>query len=421
MITEMDVVITGIGVISPIGIGLDAFRQGLRAGISGVKPITEFDVSQLPVRIAGQVESFDAKGFIKPRKSLKVMSRDIQFGFATADMACDDAGLPAVMDDPDRSGVVFASDMIYGDLSEFPAAYEKCLVEGQFDFKLWSSQGHAQLFPLVMLKYLPNMAACHLAIARDARGPNNTISLGEASSLTAIGEAAHVIQRGWADVMIAGGTSSMLHVMRLMRLGAMPTTRRNDDPAAAMRPFDADRDGWVPGEGAATFILESGSHARRRGARILARIVGFASRFSADGEAQRTTAMQNAIAAVMQQAGWQAADVGHVNANGMSTIVDDRSEAMAIHRTLGDVPVTAPKSYFGNLTGGTGALELAATLVGLADGEVPQTLNYRRADASCPVNVVRDQPLMVAKRTAIALNQSRTGQTAALAVVFADE
>jgi 3-oxoacyl-[acyl-carrier-protein] synthase II len=195
-------------------------------------------------------------------------------------------------------------------------------------------------------------------------------------------------------------------------------SHRYDDPAAACRPFDADRDGMVFGEGSAAFLLESRQHAAARGAKILARVLGGASSFEplARGALAEGSAIRRTIRAALHDAGLEPADVGHVNADGQSTIHQDRIEARAIRDLLGDVPVTAPKSFFGNLSAGSGAVELAVSLLAFQHGTVPPVLNYHRPDPECPVNVIRDQPIPLGKPVALALSQSRTGHSLGLLV-----
>jgi 3-oxoacyl-[acyl-carrier-protein] synthase II len=293
------------------------------------------------------------------------------------------------------------------------------LVDGQFRFDRWGPAAMADLFPLWMLKYLPNMPACHIGIAQDARGPNNTLTLGDVSSLSAIAEATRVLERGQADALIVGGVSSRLHPAVLIYTRVYDADRRGETPADACLPFDARRRGKTPGEGAAAFILEPREHATARGATALARVLGYAAAFepAENGRPMQGTAIRRAILAALQDADIAAGDVGHVNANGAGTPLDDRIEAQAIRDTLGDVPVTAPKSFFGNLRAGAGAVELAVSLFALQSGLVPPVLNYERPDAQCPVNVVRDRPLETGKQIAMVLNHTRYGQ--AIAVVLA--
>ncbi len=415
------VVITGAGVVCPLGIGYETYWQALVAGRSGVTPVRRFDASALPAPFGGEVTDFDPKQYVRPRKSLKVMSRETQLAFTAADLARGDAGLAPGAVDPDRFGVVFAADMMYCDLEGLAEAYRSCMVDGQFCFSRWGTHALSELYPLWMLKYLPNMAACHIGIAQDARGPSNSISLGEASSLLALAEGTRVIERGAADVVIVGGTGSRLHPTPLAFRGDCQLSHGGDDPAGACRPFDALRDGMVLGEGAAAFVLESRLHAERRKVRIWCRVLGQASSFEPcrNGRSLQGSAVESALRGALHEAELAPSAVGHVNANGMSTLEHDRAEARAIGRVLADVPVTAPKSFFGNSGAGTGAVEMIASLMALREGLVPPTLNYTRPDPDCPVHVAHGQCQPARHATALLVNQSTTGQAAAI-VLAAD-
>ena len=229
-------------------------------------------------------------------------------------------------------------------------------------------------------------------------------------------EASWIIQRGHADVMIAGGSGSRLSLTPMMYRTSGNVSHRNDDPTRASRPFDAERDGMVNGEGGAAFVLESEAHARARGATILAKISGWGSSIGppSDGTALNGEAICRSIHSALKIAGKTPEQVGHVNAHATGTTTGDPVEAQAIRQCLGDVPVTAPKSYFGNLGAGGGAVEMAASLLALMHGQVPTTLNYQNPDPACPVAVVRDTPLAVSQPNALVLNQSGTGQAAAI-------
>ena len=411
-----EIVITGMGVVSPIGIGTEPFWNSLRAGISGVKAYSMLQGTEMPVRFGGEIANFDPKQYVKPRKSLKVMSRDIQTGFAVAAMAMEDAGIDRETLDPDRFGVVFGAEMLYGPPDELTDVYKGCKVDGKIDPSLWPEQAMKKNFPLWMLKYLPNMTACHIGIAHDARGPNNSITHGDVSSLLAMNEAVHVIRRGHADVMIVGGFGSRLNLTQLQYRGDANLSHREDDPAAASRPFDAARDGMVNGEGAAAFVIERREHAERRGAPALATIRGMADSYEprltstpATGIAIRRSIMQS-----LERAGLEGDRIGHVSAYGVSTIHEDPLEAQAIRDCLGDVPVTALKSFFGNIGAGGGAVETVASVLALQHNEVPRTLNYETPDPACPVNVVHGESLVDAKPVAMILSQAGPGQAAAM-------
>lgn len=418
MLLARDVVITGLGVISPIGIGRTAVWNSLCAAQSGVRRLSFFETPDGWLPYGAEVRDFDAKEYVTPRKSLKVMSRDIQFGVTAAAMAKSDAGLTETNVDPERFGVVFGADLMHGQLEDVESAFQGCVVDGKFDFDLWGSRAMTEIFPLWMLKYLPNMPACHIAIAHDARGPNNSHSLGEASSLMSLSEAFRIIERGHADVMIAGGASSRIHPTLWVRSSLLPVSHREADPAVISRPFDAARDGFVNGEGAAAFVLETREHAVARGAKIRGRILGYGNSFEprSNGKPVEGRATRRAIVSALKMAGVSPRDVGHVNAHGLSTVEDDRAEAQAIRAELGDVPVTAPKSFFGNIGAGAGAVEMAVSLLAFEHNQTPVTLNYDRPDSDCPVNVIAGRPLSGAAPVALLLNQSAMGQSAALVI-----
>jgi 3-oxoacyl-[acyl-carrier-protein] synthase II len=343
------------------------------------------------------------------------MCREIQTAFASAAMAVEDANLETSAVDSDRFGVVFGSQMFYGDVSELEEVYRHSIVDGQFHFSRFADRIIADMYPLWMLKYLPNMAACHIGIAYDARGPNNTIVQGEASTLLALVECVSVIQRGDADVMITGGTGTRLNLTAVMYRGDSNLSHRGDDPTRASRPFDRGRDGMVNGEGAAAFVLESRAHAEGRGAEILCHIPGHSRAFdvSRNGQHRSEAAIERTISQALSLAQIEAIEIGHVNAHGVSTIEDDAQEAAAISKVLGTTPVIAPKSYFGNLGGGAGAVEMVASVLSLVEGQIPPTLNYDDPDPLCPINVVHGEPLQTVASSALVLNQSSTGQAAA--------
>jgi len=417
-----DVVITGVGVVSPIGIGRARVWESFCAGRSGIRRLSLNDASASPIRIGGEVPDFDPRAQSVPRKSLKVMARDAQLGVAASILACEDARIRPGSLDPDRFGVILGADRICSSLEHSEPPYRACMVDGHFDFGRWGTEGMAVTFPLSFLRVLPNMIASHISIVHDARGPNNTIHHAEVSSLLAVSEAAQVIQRGMADVMIAGGASSQTNPYdwaRHARYGRC--SPREDDPAAVMRPFDADRSGEVCGEGAAAFILESRRHAEARGAAILARVVSWAAAFEPHGDRPLTgAAIRRAMALALDRAGLGPPSIGHVNAHGLSTPEDDAIEARAIRDVVGDAPVTAPKSYFGNLGAATGAVEMVASVLAMGGGPVPATLNYRRPDPACPVRVITGEPLGGGVATSLLLNWTFLGQAAAVVLAGPD-
>lgn len=411
-----ETVITGIGVLSPIGIGKQLVWAAYCAGRNGVGPIRLFDPGGLPIQIAGEVQDFDPKMFVKPRKNLKVMLRDAKLGVAASVLACDDAGLADSSVDPDRFGVVLGADRICGDLYDSEAAYRRCIIDGRFDMHRWAPDGFPEVFPLTFLRVLPNMIASHVSIVQDARGPNNTIHQAEVSSLLAMREAVRVIQRGAADIMMAGGASSMTNPFDwACHCVVKDLSTRQDDPAEVMRPFDADRDGEVCAEGAGIFVIESKAHAEARGATVLARILGCSSACEPCKRGNMTgDGLRRAIELALDEARLGPGDLGHVNAHGVSTVTEDAIEAKAIQATVGDVPVTAPKSYFGNMGAAGGAVEMIASVMSFAEGLVPATRNYERPDPECPIVVVNHEPRETSKRTALVLNFTTAGQATAM-------
>ncbi len=413
--SDRDVVITGVGVVSPIGIGCDTYWESMLEQRSGVRELQAFDPSTSRCKIAGEILNFEPKKYIRPRKSLKVMSRDIQLGFAAADLAVTDSGLTPEQIDPEKKGVIFGTDLIYTDVDALHDAYRNCLVDGEFDFSLWGTHALANMHPLWLLKYLPNMAACHIGIFQDARGPNNSITVGDTSSLQAISEAVHVIQRGKIDVVISGGTSSQLNPTVYDFRGRGRFTHGDGDPTTFPRPFDRERDGTLHGEGAASFVLESREHALSRGATVLAHIASCSSCFEPikPDTPPRGTAIRMGIKAALEKAGLQPSDIDHVNAHGIATVEGDRIEAEAIAELLGEIPVIAPKSYFGNLGAGGGAVEMVASVLALKKGVVPASLNYKHPDPECPVNVIHNETRLLDKKAALLLNQGREGQAVA--------
>lgn len=417
MTDPREVVITGLGVVSPIGVGRAPFSESLRLGRSGVKPVRELQGTPFPVLYGGEIHDFDPKQYVTPRKSLKLMCREIQTAFAAAGLAIQDASLVPANLDHDRFGVTFGSEMLYSSPDEMVEVYHNCTVDGQFDISRWGQRMTSDLFPLWMLKHLPNMPACHIAIAHDARGPNNTFTLGEASALHALEEATRYIERGWADLMLAGGTGSRLNISALLFRGAEQLTRWPGDPTQASRPFDARRDGSVNGEGAGAIILETREHAAARGATPLARVAGFGNSFEKTpppGQGRTGQGMRTAIAQALREARVAPHEIAAVTASALSHVWEDAAEAQAIRAELGDVPVWAPKSYYGNLGSGTAAIEVAATVDSLFKGVIPATLNYEVPDPNCPVNVANTPRTCPTTQPILVLAQSLTGQTAAV-------
>ena len=418
MPSSIEVVITGTGIVSPIGIGNEAVWESLVQGKSGIASLTEFTAPEYPVTFGGELKGFDGKKYVKPRKALKVMCREIQTGFAAAALAMDQAQLQPGSIDPDRLGVVYGSEMLYSDFEDLRAAYEQCVEEGWYKHDRWGPSAMSETNPLWMLKYLPNMPACHVGIYYDGRGHNNTICLEECSSLGAISEALSHLRRGTMDCMITGATGSRLNINVLMYRGDSLLSHRNDAPEKASRPFDLDRDGMVSSEGAAAFVLEPREKAEARGAQILGRVLGAASTFGRITEeaAVSPTAVKACIETALRDADITADQVACVFAHGTSIVPDDRLEAEGIHAALPGVPVAAMKSYYGHTGAAGGALDAALAVLSHQHGQVPPTLNYETADPACDIPVIHGQPLSLDKPAIVVLSQTRRGQCTAVVI-----
>lgn len=409
-------VITGLGVISPIGKDADAFWAALAAGKSGVRPVEYFDASELPSRIAGTIPDFDAKSYLekKDRKQLRVMARPIQLAVAAAKVALDHTKIDKAKLDPTRFGVEFGAGLMPSELDEIaPASVASANCQPMtVDMKRWGEQGLPAITPLWMLKYLPNMHACHISVLHNAQGPNNTITESDVAPILAVCEAVRIIRRNHADFFLVGGTDAKVHPLSMVRQSLFGhLSRRNDAPERACRPFELDRDGVVLGEGAGVLAVEELSHAQNRGAKIWGEIVGFGSAFDRGFTGK---GIARAIRAALQQANVTPADIDHVNAHGLGARDADAWEARGIHEVFGnDTPVWAIKSYTGSLAAGSPLVELAGSLLALQSGVLPPTLNYDKPDPACPVRVLREQR-PVAKPYIVKLSATDLGQCAAL-------
>jgi len=401
------VVITGLGVISPIGSSKSALVESLRSGRSGVGPLSVLPPDAVPVRYSGEVRDFTGSirdfGDISKevqknlRKALKVMCRECQMGVAAGQLALNDAGISPGKVDPARIGVCFGSDYMVSSPEEFIEGFRHARDEqGVFRFSLWPVKGMPQLFPLWLLKYLPNMPASHLGIYNDLRGPSNSLTLREATPNICVMDALNTIRHGRADAMLAGSTGTRLSTMKLMHCLQQEELAVTDDqdPAAVSRPFDRNRRGMVLGEGAGAVLLEELSHARNRGATLYAEVLSAFSvaAVSKNGVSDLRQAVRLAVVGALKQAGLDPSQVNFVVANGLSTRTADREEAMGMADVFGPntVPVVAPKSYYGNLGAGSGMVELVIGVLTLLEGALFPTLNYDAPDPECPVRVVRD-------------------------------
>lgn len=430
-VNSSDVVITGIGVMSPIGVDLDAFWTNLASGRSGITKTTLFPGFAAPDQAGGQVMEFTdesaRKVFLKDhRKNLKAMCREIQLGVASAMQALTNSQLDLSTINHERLGVEFGANLMLSAPDILASACDACISpeHPSLEMPLWGRIGLPRMEPLWLLRYLPNMPACHISIAADARGPSNSLTLDDASGNTVLGEAQRILQRGSADIMITGSTGTTLHPIKTMHLGLWhELATAPSEPAQRCRPFDRDAAGRVVAEGACTFILETRTHAEGRNAPILGRVLGTGSGVvtTREGRPLFREALVRAIRSALRGAGMSVEQIGHVNAHGLGMNDVDVAEAQAILDVFGNelgrrVPVTAMKSVLGNSGAGSGTLELAASLVALRHGVIPATLNCDHLHPDCPLNIVRGEPQSTTNKVVLNLNVTRAGQASAALV-----
>ncbi len=409
-----NIVVTGMGVVTPIGNNLEPFWQSIASGRTGVQIRDELKDSNWPLKLYSPVTDFDAKQWVRPRKSLKVMCKPIQFGYSAAMMAIQQAELSESGIEPERLGTVFGSETFFADPQEVASVFRKCIYEQNYVHDRWGEFAMREIQPLWMLKYLPNMVSSHISIAADARGPSNSICQGEVSGILAIIEGADLILRGTCDAVIVGGTGSQTSLSGMLYRGHDTMSHRIDDPAGACRPFDTDRDGTVFGEGAGALVIENEAHARARNADIIARITDWSRGFC--DFTSGVEAVQSALAGCLNsihQASDRYGEISHVNAHGLACVQSDIDEASAIAAVFGEAPVTALKSYFGHLGPGSSVIELIGSLHGMRIGHIPPTINCETIAPECPINVTTTE-LPFSGQDVVKTAFSNSGQMACL-------
>lgn len=393
--TERRVVVTGLGAMTPLGTNVDTVWQRVCRGESGIGPITRFDSTGYPARIAGEVRDFDAAKYLD-KHDVRRSDRFCQLAIAASQEAVDEAGLDLEKGVGDRTGVYIGSAM--GGLESIETVHTVLM-----------EKGPRRVSPMFPAMLLGNLAAGHVSMRLGATGPNNSSVTACAAGAHSIGEAFHTIMRGAADVMIAGGTEATITPLAISAFGNMRAlSPQAEAPAVASRPFDKERDGFVMSEGAAVLVLEELHHARRRGVSIHAELVGYGSA----SDAHHITApppdgagAAACMAAALHDAGLSADSVDYINAHATSTPVGDAAETEAIKSVFKDraysLPVSATKSMTGHMLGAAGAVESIFTILALRGGVLPPTINYEHPDPSCDLDYVPNQARQASPRVAI--------------------
>ena len=406
---DAKVVITGMGAITPLGNDVETFWSNLCAGKSGVTPITRFDATAYATRIAAEVKDFDPTLWME-RKEAKRNDRFVQLAIGAARQAVTNARLDVPNLDADRIGVIVGSGI--GGIETFETQHQNLL-----------ERGPDRVSPFFIPMMISNMASGQVSIALGAKGPNFTTVSACTSSANAIGEALRILQHDDADVVIAGGTEATVTPMAIAGFCSMKAmSTRNDEPTRASRPFDAERDGFVMGEGAAILILERAEHAAKRGAPILCELAGY----GATGDAYHITTPTpdgggavRAMRAALKDAGMGPEDVQYINAHGTSTPYNDRTESVAVKTVMGDfarnVMLASTKSMTGHLLGAAGALEAAVSTLVITRGIVPPTINYEKPDPECDLDCVPNQARTVRVTGALSNSMGFGGHNGTLA------
>ncbi len=436
--SQTAVVITGLGVISPLGETSRKMWDGLCEGRCCIGPITLFDPAGFGCKIAGQVPAYKVQKFIPSsyRKAVKIMSRDIELAIAAAYEAITDSGIITKGIDPEkvninptRIGIDLGASMISCDLVELATAAAKSAVDGRFDIRKWGKEGIEQVTPLWLLKYLPNMLACHIGIIHDIQGPSNSITCAEASSHLAISEAAFMIQRGSCDIVLTGAGDAKINPMGLTRqcLLKRATTENNDNPAGACRPFDAEAKGSVFGEGAGIIVLENKEHAKKRGAKIYAEIAGTGQSSNINSDYKRLEPDGKGIAAAVEMAMTEAnikpQQLDLIIPHGTGIPEDDLAESKGLEAVLGKAIATIPawptKSMLSNTSAAGGALDVIAAAFAISQGKIPAAKNLNKKAAGCNLNIVME-PIQKDINNVLCCSYTHGGQTAAVVLKKTD-
>jgi 3-oxoacyl-[acyl-carrier-protein] synthase II len=394
------VVVTGMGCITPVGNTVQSMWQALMEGRSGIDFITHFDASGFPTKFASEVKQFNLADYIDNPERFEYAGRNIRYAIGAAVQAVKAAGIEEGKVDPARFGVYLGAGEGQQDFFLFMKLIAEAQRDGVFDVAEFTRRGLEQLNPKFEMEQEPNMPAGHLASLFNAQGPNLNCLTACAASSQAIGEATEIIRQGEADVMLSGGAHSMIHPFGLTGFNLLTAlSTHNENPQAASRPFDKNRDGFVLGEGAGMLVLEELEHARKRGAPIFGEVVGYGS----TADAYRITDIHpegrgatGCIRMALDDARLNAEDIGYINAHGTSTAVNDKVETMAIKQALGEyaykVPVSSTKSMMGHLIAAAGCAEAIVCLMTIENGVIPPTTNYEEPDPECDLDYVPNRP-----------------------------
>lgn len=406
--SEPRVAITGVGVVTPAGVGIDDTWNTLLTGESQIAPFDLFDPGHFPAKIAGQLHDFKARKFVPKsyRKAVKVMARDIEIAVAAADLAFRDSGIATrgtadEMDiDPNRLGCNIGAGLICTELDELGQAVNTALGDdGKFDIKRWGEVGMTNLTPLWLLKYLPNMLSCHVTIIHGTQGPSNCITCGDAAGHLSVGESALYIRRGAADAVIAGAAESKLNPMGMLRQGLLKrlNTESNDNGSAAVRPFDVAHNGTAIGEGGGLLILENLERAQSRGAKIYCEVVGFGAACDPKGiDVLRPTAgnLGLALTNAIKTAGLTPDDIDAIFTYGTGVPGEDLAEAKAWQQALGEkaatVPAVSVTGAIGSLFAGAGGAQLGIAAKAISEQTLPPTVNFTAPAEGCALNLLAE-------------------------------
>lgn len=430
--SQARVVITGLGAVTPLGLNVGDMWAGLCDGKVGIDKITAFDPVGFTCKIAGQVPDYNIRQFVPKslRKSVKLMSRDIELSIIAAREAVNSSGLVTKGIDPDnininpeRMAINIGAGLISCDLVELAPAVAASITNGKFDIRKWGKDGLELVTPLWLLKYLPNMLACHVGIIHDIQGPSNTITCAEAASHLAITEVTQVIARGNSDYAIAGGAEAKVNPIVMIRqcLLKRATSQNNDEPASSCRPFDADAKGSVFGEAAGAIILEKLENAKKRSVKIYAEIVGLGHSNSINSEYEHIEpdgyGLQIAIEKAIADAQIKPEQLDLIIPHGTGIPADDLAEARAIQAALGEaakkIPVWPTKSMLSNTGAAGGAIDVIAAVCAMNDGKIPAAVNCDKMAEGCNLNIV-NQATEKEIRHALCCSYTYGGQTAAV-------